>query len=647
MDSNIKSCCAALASLLSVNRSLTELDLSGNTLGGSGMILLCEGLKDPHCSIQKLEMDGCQLTDVCCEALSAVLQMSPSLRDLDLRVNNLGDSGVQHLCEGLKHPDCKIQKLKIKCCCFTDSSCAHLSSVLTVSCNLMELNIGGNDVGDSGMQLLCEGLKHPDCRLQSLWMRHCLLTSLGCADLSPALCTIPSLTMLVLSNNELGDSGVRQLCEGLRHPGCRVQKLWIEYCSLTSSCCADLASVLSANQWLTELDVGGNELGDAGVIQLCQGMKDPHCRIQTLDLTSCSLTGLCFTELASVFRTNGCLTDLFLAQNDLRDIFMQPLFEGLNYKGCKMQVLWIDSCTLSDSCCGLLAGVFKDSLSLAQLYLGNNALGDLGLKQLCQGLTHPNCKIQTLWMGTCSLTGSCGADLSSAISTSQCLTELDLSCNILGDSGFIHLCEGLKQPGCKLWKLWVKHCSLTSACCAELSSALTINQTLTELGLSRNELGDSGVSQLCKGLKHPSCRIQTLLVNTCSLTDSCCADLAAVLRTSQTLTAMHLNYNKLGDSGIAELCEGLKHPNCRIQTLGIVNCSLTGVCFSHLATALCRNQTLTFLDLNDNELGSPGVKQLFDGMKSPGCRIQTLRLTECFNQSLDNDDTSSNYKSMC
>ncbi|XP_078506271.1 ribonuclease inhibitor-like isoform X2 [Lissotriton helveticus] len=625
MDSDIEFCCADLESFLCVNQSLTELDLSGSTFGRSGMRLLCEGLKDPRCNIKKLEMDGCHLTDVCCESLSAALQMSPSLTDLDLRVNNLGDSGVQHLCQGLKHPDCKIEKLKIKSCSFTDSSCADLASVLTVSSFLTELNMGGNDVGDSGLRLLCEGLKHPGCRLQSLWMRHCLLTSLGCADLSSALRTIPSLTVLVLSNNELGDSGVRQLCKGLRHPGCRVQKLWIYNCSLTSSCCADLASVLSANTWLTELDLGGNELGDDGVIQLCQGLNDPHCRIQTLDLTECSLTGLCFKELESVFRTNEYLTELFLAQNDLRESFMQPLFEGLKCKGCKMQVLWIDSCSLSHSCCGLLGGALGDSLSLTHLYLGNNALGDLGLQQLCQGLKHPNCKIQTLWMGTCSLTGPCGADLSSAISTSRCLTELDLSCNTLGDAGLIHLCEGLKHPGCKLWKLWVKHCSLTSTCCAELSSALAINQSLTELGLSGNELGDSGVSQLCKGLKDPCCQIQTLLMNACSLTDSCCADLAAVLSTCQALTALHLDYNKLGDSGIAQLGEGLKHPNCKIQTLGIVNCSLTGVCCSSLTTALCRNQTLTVLDLNDNELGSSGLKHLLDGLKSPGCRLQTLR----------------------
>ncbi|KAL0167075.1 hypothetical protein M9458_038919, partial [Cirrhinus mrigala] len=47
--------CAALASALRSNPShLRKLTLTGNELGASGVNLLSDGLKDPHCKLEEL-----------------------------------------------------------------------------------------------------------------------------------------------------------------------------------------------------------------------------------------------------------------------------------------------------------------------------------------------------------------------------------------------------------------------------------------------------------------------------------------------------------------------------------------------------------------------------------------------------------------
>ncbi|CAM4583879.1 unnamed protein product [Caretta caretta] len=66
------------------------------------------------------------------------------------------------------------------------------------------------------------------------------------------------------------------------------------------------------------------------------------------------------------------------------------------------------------------------------------------------------------------------------------------------------LCQALKDSNCKLKILKLEKCNLTVACYRDLSSALSINQTLRELDLSYNDQRNRGVQDLCKGLKHPN-----------------------------------------------------------------------------------------------------------------------------------------------
>lgn len=58
---------------------------------------------------------------------------------------------------------------RVKTCSFTAACCSHFRSVLTQSQSLLELQMSNNNLGDAGVQELCQGLGHPGCVLRVLW----------------------------------------------------------------------------------------------------------------------------------------------------------------------------------------------------------------------------------------------------------------------------------------------------------------------------------------------------------------------------------------------------------------------------------------------------------------------------------------------
>uniref|UniRef100_A0A667Y5W0 NACHT domain-containing protein n=1 Tax=Myripristis murdjan TaxID=586833 RepID=A0A667Y5W0_9TELE len=109
------------------------------------------------------------------------------------------------------------------------------------------------------------------------------LSETHCETVASALKSNPHLTELDLSENQLlQDSGVELLSAGLESPNCRLKTLRLSDCRLTGSSCASLASALKSNPHLTELDLSGNELQDSGVKLLSAGLESPNCRLETL-----------------------------------------------------------------------------------------------------------------------------------------------------------------------------------------------------------------------------------------------------------------------------------------------------------------------------------------------------------------------------
>nr|XP_054392037.1 NACHT, LRR and PYD domains-containing protein 1 isoform X2 [Pongo abelii] len=182
----------------------------------------------------------------------------------------------------------------------TDAYWQILFSVLKVTRNLKELDLSGNSLSRSAVKSLCKTLRCPRCLLETLRLAGCGLIAEDCKDLASGLRANWTLTKLDLSFNVLTDAGAKHLCQRLRQPSCKLQRLQLVSCGVTSDCCQDLASVLSASPILKELDLQQNNLDDAGVRLLCEGLRHPACKLIRLGLDQTTLSDETRQELRAL-----------------------------------------------------------------------------------------------------------------------------------------------------------------------------------------------------------------------------------------------------------------------------------------------------------------------------------------------------------
>ncbi|XP_023805483.1 ribonuclease inhibitor-like [Oryzias latipes] len=281
-------------------------------------------------------------------------------------------------------------------------------------------------------------------------------------------------------------------------------------------------------------------------------------------------------------------------------------------------MLRLESCKFSKTSCEFLGSALKSNPSyLRELDLSRNILQDSGFLHLRGFLESPDCRLETLRLKNCSLSEiSCKALVSALKSDPSNLTELDLSWNTIKDSGVLHLRRFLESSDCRLQTLRLESCSLSKIRCKALGSALKSNPSnLTELDLSLNKLKHLGFVHLHGFLESPDCRLQTLRLEDCRLSEISCKVLGSALESSLSkLTKLDLSRNTLQDSGALYLLE---------------KCSLSKISCESLGSALKNSPSkLTELDLGMNNLQESDVQQFQDLVGGVGFMLLMFLLVE-------------------
>ncbi|XP_050958475.1 NACHT, LRR and PYD domains-containing protein 12-like isoform X23 [Labeo rohita] len=573
-------------------------------------------------------LNDCNLTDKSCPALAAVLGSDTSLKELNMNNNNLQDSGVNHLCTGLKSLNCKLEILRLSNCSITEEGYKALASALRSNpSHLIELDLTGNDPGLSGVKQLNDLLQDPNYQLKTMRFLSPAADE-ACQYVSEVVGKNPLfLRELNLSGRELGD--LKQLFPLLQDKHCTLNTLILSDCGITEEGYKALASALRSNpSYLIELDLRGNDPGQSGVKELNDLLQDDLCKLKTIRFLKSPSAQKACDYLTKVLDTSPLLLkELDLSEDKLGDLDGEKLSALLMDSHSKLEKMKLNNCKLTEKSCSVLATVLSSKTILKEIDLNNSRLLDSGVRKICEGLKNPVCELKILKLSDCSITEEGYKALASALrSNPSHLIELDLTGNDPGQSGVKELTKILQDQNCQLKILRFLGPAADEACQFVTGIVGKNPLLLKELNLSEYELGYTRVNQIAALLQDKHCQLNTLMLCDCGLTEESCSALATVLRSNPSLKELDMSDNNLQDSGVRKLQDGLENTNCTLEKLRLSNCGISEDGYKALALALRSNPShLIELDLTGNDPGLSGVKELTDLLQDPNCQLKILR----------------------
>ncbi|KAM4536590.1 protein NLRC3-like isoform 1-T1 [Odontesthes bonariensis] len=150
------------------------------------------------------------------------------------------------------------------------------------------------------------------------------------------------------------------------------------------------------------------------------------------------------------------------------------------------------------------------------------------------------------------------------------LDELDMKSFNTSEEGrrrlipAVRSCRKAMLQDCKVTGEWVEH----------LAFGLKFPfSPLRHLDLSNNDVRDPGVELLCGGLSRQCCKVETLRLSGCMVTENGCAHLVSALQSNPShLFELDLSYNHPGDSGIKLLSELRDNPQYKLNKLNFDFC---------------------------------------------------------------------------
>ena len=224
---------------------------------------------------------------------------------------SIGDQGVKML----TRYDNSIASLEVVNLIGNSFTCKGLNQILNeVGNKITHLLLSGNIVSDDGISdLVSLPVQSKLQHLIELDIMEIKMSATGAFALSKFLKSTKSMKFLNISNNDIGDNGIKAIADSLKVNN-SISQLIASRCEITCNGAISISDMLKNNRTLMTLCIFYNPIGDKGVTTIVDALLT-NDKLEKLDLRYCNLGDDGTKSLVKLLHTNKCLNKLDIMQN--------------------------------------------------------------------------------------------------------------------------------------------------------------------------------------------------------------------------------------------------------------------------------------------------------------------------------------------
>ncbi|XP_056138424.1 NLR family, CARD domain containing 5 [Lampris incognitus] len=453
-----------LCQLLARCPALSVLDLSGGHLDTETLRMLVDFL--PRINIkQRIIMKESCISSNGLEVLTALLSTCPTAVELNVRLKSPECVSVM-FSGGTDGPRPEIsRKLCLSCCNLLPAVMGNVLGSLGPSSDITLLDLSSNKLGDSGLKKLLDflpclnNIKEINASKNNMSMK-------GAVMLASALGSRPDLTDIEISYKGRG-LVILRFCSNKSSDEEKLKRFRLAHTSIQPLDMTRLCRRLAQCHSPMELDLSHSSMID-GVIQKLLTVLPTMTSLQLLNVSHCNLS------IRGMLTLVSCLID----GHRVKSVELRPQGESMicfdrvkaEFTRCRLSHFSLNSGHLEK-----LAGILEQCAQLSELDLSGNSLKDEGVRQVVNAL--PRLKITScLNLSSNSLTQQGALDVASTLCACDKVSGVEVS---LGaeDRSLIHFNQG---ESCGK-SLSVRHCKFESDELIRLSEILCGCPSLTKL----------------------------------------------------------------------------------------------------------------------------------------------------------------------